>query len=267
MSQQSIYWTFHGRLPAVLARRSRPSSTTPVTAAVIHNPFEGQVASARQLNESPSDFVNRLAPSQIHRDDAGPWLWIADPCQKHEFLDHDHSRLLADGEQLLRQYKLHKQQMEAKSRGIAMSTNAKRLRAAQNQLAENIRLLALECNVKTGKWMLFPRIEALDRTWQAICEAVVSGKLGSTAKVATGGSERGHDGVRLICVYTRDFTNEEDIKRVLDRLLRMGLVDQRREANGIWYKLDAYTHLGIESGNEYGLKASLFGSRALLRDL
>lgn len=32
-----------------------------------------------------------------------------------------------------------------------------------------------------------------------------------------------------------------------------------------WLEVDAYTHLGVAAGNEWGLKASLFASKDLLK--
>lgn len=264
----SIYWSYHDRLPAVLAYKSRPkappsAAQTLAALATFHNPYEGEPLHARQLDESPTAFVKRLPPSTTHRDDAGPWLWIANPHEKHSFLDHDLSTLRTRGEALLEDYTQHKRDVEQKMEGKAAATITKRLRSAQAELAKDIRDLAVECNVKSGKWMLFPQIEDLDRTWRTVCEGVVNRKLGDSAKVATAGSERGQEGVRLICVYTHDFTDEKDVRRVLDELVDMGLVDEE-EGKPVWYKVDAYTHLGIESKNEYGLRASLFGSQAML---
>lgn len=117
--------------------------------------------------------------------------------------------------------------------------------------------------------MLFPTEQDVNRTWLGVCEAVADDRLGCTAKVATAGHSRASSSanatskVRLICVYTRDFSNLEDVRRVLDELCELGLAS--REGNGIYYKCDAYTYLGIESDNKYKLKASLYSSRELLK--
>jgi hypothetical protein len=89
--------------------------------------------------------------------------------------------------------------------------------------------------------------------------ALDKGELGNTAKVAT---DDGSGQARLICVFTEDFSDMEDVKRVLTTLVEKGLVDE--EARPIYYKCDAYTHLDIKSNNAYGLKASLFSSRDIL---
>jgi hypothetical protein len=73
------------------------------------------------------------------------------------------------------------------------------------------------------------------------------------------------DPTRLICVYTKDFTDVEDVRRVLHALIEMGLVaaDMPR---GIAYKCDAYTYLDIYAKNEYGLPASIYGSKEMLAE-
>lgn len=113
--------------------------------------------------------------------------------------------------------------------------------------------------------MLFPLLENLDRVWLTVVEGVLSGRLGPSAKVAAIGTERDSI-VRLICIYTRDFSDVVDVKRVLLALVEMKLVDVEDGGNGIYYKCDAYTYLSIESGNEFKLKASMYSSREMLKE-
>ncbi|KAJ7218912.1 ankyrin repeat-containing domain protein [Mycena rebaudengoi] len=92
--------------------------------------------------------------------------------------------------------------------------------------------------------------------------------IGIGAKIATASKEEG-DRSRLICVYTRDFTDEEDVKRVLLELGRMGFVPAEKggsksKGKGIHYKCDAYTHLDVYAGNEYGLRPSIYSSAQML---
>ena len=112
--------------------------------------------------------------------------------------------------------------------------------------------------------MLFPLEDEVARTWRMVCEAVVDGRLGHAAKIATEASARDGSSRRLICIYTEDFSDMGDVKRVLSEVVEMGLCP--RQGNGIYYKCDAFTYLGIESNNGYGLKASLYSSRDLLKD-
>lgn len=79
--------------------------------------------------------------------------------------------------------------------------------------------------------------------------------------MATAGT--GQSPTRLICVYTGDFTDLADVRRVLLGLAESGLVpaDMLKE---IKYKCDAYTYLGIYGGNEYGLRQSIWGSSEIM---
>jgi len=111
--------------------------------------------------------------------------------------------------------------------------------------------------------MLFPEEKEISRTWKIVVEGVIQNRLGHIAKVATGPTDdiEGR-GRALICVYTKDFSDEGDVRRVLEELVELGLCP--REGNGIYYKCDAFTYLGINSNNSYGLKASIYSSRDVL---
>jgi Domain of unknown function (DUF1917) len=96
--------------------------------------------------------------------------------------------------------------------------------------------------------------------WSSICRATADNLLGIGAKVAAN-SEDG--AVRLICVYTKDFNDKQDVKRVVVELNRLNLLPTDKKRS-IYYKCDAYTLLGILSGNPYKLAASLYASKDFL---
>lgn len=81
--------------------------------------------------------------------------------------------------------------------------------------------------------MLFPRPDSVERIWRLVADGTASGELGMAAKVATDDG-RGESAARLICIYTEDFSNAEDVKRVLKRLKSMGLLDAA--GRDIYYK-------------------------------
>jgi len=122
---------------------------------------------------------------------------------------------------------------------------------------ERVLETAKQAQCTTGKWMLFPSRDTVNKTWATVAHATADGQLGIAAKVATDPGEA-DEAPRLICIYTKDFSDMEDVKRVLEKLLDLGLVGRERS---IYYKCDAYTHLAINSGNEYGFKASLYASK------
>lgn len=61
----------------------------------------------------------------------------------------------------------------------------------------------------------------------------------------------------------QDFRDEVDVRRVLEEIEAIGLLDSNRS---IYYKTDAYTYLGIYGGtaSDFGLQASLYNSRKML---
>jgi hypothetical protein len=80
------------------------------------------------------------------------------------------------------------------------------------------------------------------------------------AKVATAQDDSDD---RVICIYTDDFRDTEDILRVLSELVATGMV---KPGKPIYYKADAFTLLNIKSANAgyYGLQASLYSSHDML---
>ena len=67
-----------------------------------------------------------------------------------------------------------------------------------------------------------------------VVRAIAAGYLGPVAKVGTDDGSQGKNG-RLICVYTKDFADLEDVKRVLYKLVDLGLV-KKDASHSIYYK-------------------------------
>jgi len=247
------YWSFHAFLPSTIAYAAQ---LHPAVAAVLRNPYESQ-AEAKQLDESINVFVHRLPPSSSTWEDVGPWIWVGNPHVQHRPVREDLTELMKRGSRLLDEFAAFK---------IAAGKRSRAVKPARERLEKALQEVAVKTGVVSGKWMLFPVLEKLDWMWRAVVEDVIDNRLGTSAKVATGGSDRDPN-VRLICVYTRDFSDTKDVRRVLERLVEMGLVKSDGDSRGIYYKYDAYTHLGIESGNEWQLKASLYGSKDMLKQI
>jgi hypothetical protein len=94
--------------------------------------------------------------------------------------------------------------------------------------------------VKSGKWIIFVNPQNVDEVWTKIKKAVEEGKLGDSAKVATAKPNplAGHSKAHVICVYTYDWTDQRDVKRIRDELRRIGIT------NKIPYKADEDTLTG-----------------------
>lgn len=75
-----------------------------------------------------------------------------------------------------------------------------------------------------GKWLLFVERGEVDEAWKSITRALKVGMLGSHAKVSTarpnphGNNPRQH----VICVYTYDSDDEDDVMRVRESLRELG---------------------------------------------
>ncbi|KAK5259004.1 hypothetical protein LTR20_008862 [Exophiala xenobiotica] len=262
-----------------------------------HNYYEGQEL-AKQLAESLADFLKRLPPSTTTTA-RGPWIWIANPypsLQRNSagkrVTDPESQDVAAFrqlGTRLLEDFSSRKEEVEAKNPGKAPGTITRILRPDRIGLESAIRDLARQKNVTCGKWMLFPHASDVDWAWSVVARGVWEGKLGISAKVATappvGAAPAAHEAVqrardreeRLICVYTYDFWDKNDVKRVLLGLKQLGLLNgdnfsdgSRASSSGnarvIYYKCDAYTYLDISSNNKYKLKASMYNSRDMLAE-
>ena len=169
-------------------------------------------------------------------------------------------------ESMLQEFTQKKDDIEKSMAGKAKGTITRKLTPLRKILEENLLAKAKEMNFTNGKWMLFPYPEDVNGQWAIVAEATVNRELGTAAKVAPDSGD-GDRTPRLICVYTKDFSDMEDVKRVLERLVELGLVKRKGaagEERGIYYKCDAFTELGITLGNEWGLKPSLYASKDLL---
>jgi hypothetical protein len=115
--------------------------------------------------------------------------------------------------------------------------------ARRKPTAADLDDLARRFNELSGKWMVFSKHNTIDSIWSRIAEATHSGKLGPAAKV----SPRNESDSHVICVYTRDFTDEGDVRRVRNGLRRLGV------KGVIGYKPDIYTHCAVYRGNAWGI--------------
>jgi hypothetical protein len=71
-----------------------------------------------------------------------------------------------------------------------------------------------ESTSRAGKWMFWPKSEEAIEIWRIICELTRSHHLGIQAKMRV--EKRDAADERLICVYTRDSDDMEDLQRGVD---------------------------------------------------
>ncbi len=101
-------------------------------------------------------------------------------------------------------------------------------------------------NQDTGKWLVFVDPCRINSTWVAIKKATEEGRLGFGSKCATklSFSKKGGGKQYVICVYTKDYKDMEDITRVREELRAMAI------GGKIPYKTDDMTERKI-SGSKY----------------
>ncbi len=264
----SPYWAdHHSELSVIAATAMAQSSNSASASKKPYNMYEGNSA-GRQLSETVASFLTRLPPFTTHVDTCGHWIFIANPRSKVRPTDEDLAGLKERGGEILRDFEATKAGIEASMAGKAKSTIGRKLTPLRKQTETDLYAAAKEKGCTTGKWMLFPQADDVNRIWSLIATATAGGELGHAAKVATDDGS-GNATARLICIYTDDFSDKGDVRRVLERLVGMGLVKSKGpmgEERGIYYKADAFTHLGIDGKNEWGLKASLFSSKDVLAE-
>lgn len=251
------YWSVHEQQISVKARRSISAMAKETPAS--HNMYE-KYPTGRQLSETVAEFLARLPPSSTSISEGGPWIYIANPRYVDRPLSEDLPRFREVGQRLLDKYTALKEHTEASMNGKPAATVTKKLMPHRKQLEKDIIVAAREHGIKGGKWMLFLSAEKVDAVWSLVAHAVAESELGHAAKVA---ADDGKSATRLICIYTEDHKDVADVKRVLQRLVDLDLVKEGNE-RGIYYKADALTYLDIMSGNQWGLKPTLYSSKEML---
>ncbi|WP_425313337.1 putative phosphothreonine lyase domain-containg protein [Paraburkholderia terricola] len=99
----------------------------------------------------------------------------------------------------------------------------------------------------TGKWCIFVPSSDVDLAWTQVRVAVEEDKL-LCAKVSTALRSMGRDG-HVICVYTRDWADRQDLMRVREVLRSLGFVKE------LGYKRDIDTRNRIYGSGEWYLCA------------
>lgn len=229
---------------------------------------ESSARSARQLCETAAAFLQRLPPLTSHVADHGPWIYVANPHTNFRHTTENRRALKEKGQQLLDDFREMKASMEASTAGKTKSIIGKQIIQLRKQLQTDIFAAAKATGCTSGKWMLFPIPDDVNSYWSLVATGTVANELGHAAKVGTDDGT-GDRSPRLICIYTDDFEDKEDVKRVLRRLVGMGLVNKKGpmgEGRPIYYKADAFTYLDIMGGNEFGLKPSLYSSKSIVAE-
>jgi len=82
--------------------------------------------------------------------------------------------------------------------------------------------------------MIFCDPQQVNEVWEYIARGVMKDELGIAAKVAPDSGQSRQ--MRLICVYTKDFTDLKDVKKVAEKLRDYGVIGGKP----IYYKCGMY---------------------------
>lgn len=260
--------------PKPAATQTNTSKVSETEAAASHVPstdltepqlplFHTGAAASWKQHETILEFLRRLPVADPATARVGPWLWVRCSRDLQDWTwDGDVGALEEAGEPLLDSLLKQRSIIEQQNPGKATGTITRKMGPYRDQLEIDLLNAASNAKLTCGKWMLFPKADDLPRVWRLVAKATAAGKLGPTSKVGTWEPDNLTKGT-LICVYTYDFSDLVDLKRVLSAMIENDIIKQDARA---YYKCDAYTHLNIMSDNPYKLRASLYFSEEIPND-
>lgn len=98
----------------------------------------------------------------------------------------------------------------------------------------------------SGKWLIFEHVDKIDNLWTIIKQATESGLLGPSSKSSTAIINLNAQDVdiKVICVFTEDFNDKNDVERVEKNLRTIGV------QNKLIYKLDKDVGKYVKDGHK-----------------
>ncbi|KAK4159634.1 hypothetical protein QBC43DRAFT_326775 [Cladorrhinum sp. PSN259] len=267
--------------PSLISRRltpkNRPSSSSKSPGADLagrlHNRYSHLPECAWELTESIDAFLARLPPATTDWRPGLDWIFIANPYIPGPATSSPYSSSPSQSSSGLAQLKQAGTERLSIFSDFVSLTNFKikspfaakqQIAKARKEVISDLRDLAVATGEITGKWMLFPEPGQVNEVWAAVAKATANNELGIAAKVET---RVRSDKERLICVYTTDYRDKDDVARVLKRLRELNLVQAPsrgpRGGKQVYYKCDAWTELNIYGGNEWEIPASMYSSNEI----
>ncbi|RFU29112.1 hypothetical protein B7463_g7220, partial [Scytalidium lignicola] len=253
-------------------------------AAPMYNIYEG-LSCGRQLTETVDEFLQRLPPASSQQSISLPWIFISNPyiprygkqllpsqMPSSEVIteappepESDVKRFREIGQELLEELSGLRKKIEKQKAGQSISTITRAVNIQKTHIVDRILGAAQETHVRSGKWMLFCPASEVNAIWSIVARHTANNELGVAAKVSPYDPNGTRSAARVICIYTKDFLDIEDIRRVIRKLQDLDLVETK--GRPIYYKPDAYTYLDIRNPNEWDIKPSLYNSGDLLKQI
>ncbi|KAI9727813.1 MAG: hypothetical protein M1834_007960 [Cirrosporium novae-zelandiae] len=227
------YWSkCYLSVSALAAEQAAQKSKSSTKKIPLYNEYEGNL-SCRQLSETVPAFLERLSPSHtLTRDLRDPWIRIANPHTSWRPTSENWAGFKSTAESILSSLS-EKIREHTRQYGSRKTILNRKLSLERKETEEALRKAAADAGCTTGKWMLFLALEQVDEAWESIATATAENELGIAAKVAPQGETDDGRAPRLICIYTKDFSDMDDVKRVLENLVELKLAGKRR---WIYYK-------------------------------
>ncbi|KAI4864516.1 DUF1917-domain-containing protein [Hypoxylon rubiginosum] len=270
------WWDEFAAMDTPLKLQARKKAVVDVSH--LHNPYAG-MKYAWQLTETVEDFLARMPPATTDQTPDSPWIWVCNPYIKRKRKQEAANQMIRGGEDEAPEEKgadlgsvveggmarLHFASEFinfCRNSGNQPAIITRECRKAGTDAAKDILDLAKAHRVRCGKWMLFCTVLQVNEVWEIVAKATANNELGIAAKVAPRSTtDKRTD--RLICVYTADFSDTKDVRRVAEKLKQLGLIQSNRRP--LYYKPDVYTYLGIAHGNPWEIRASIYDTTSMLK--
>jgi len=117
--------------------------------------------------------------------------------------------------------------------------------------SDDVYELAGKHNAMAGKWIVPVPGAAMDVVWTKVLTLLAEGRLGYMASVDTDFAPA-DKGSRCVQVFTHDYTDIVEIRRVLAELRQIDELD----VSACQYRLEAYAALDVDAGNQWGIKVA-----------
>jgi len=169
-------------------------------------------------------YINQNLPTEVHEI---PWVYVASFSRKRVKEDRF-------DEELASAITSMRSTISKDKTAIVLESNDRKISVPLT--VEKIDKLAQKSGILIGKWLIYRSNSEIDTVWKTIAKSTFNRELGMSAKVSTAMQKNKR---YVICVYTEDYLNLEDVMRVRKKLRLLGFTDE------LCYKPDIYTHLGI----------------------
>ena len=137
-------------------------------------------------------------------------------------------------------------QLDSKQRMVLIDRNTGKPLEMNETLIDEI---AEKMGLLSGKWLIFIQREYADELWNKIEKIANEGKIWC-AKISTLVHPWASRGKHVVCVYTKNYLDKQDVMMVRKILKKIGVKSR------LSYKPDIYTLLGIYSDNKESFNLS-----------